>query len=134
MTKIFLTNTEIQGIISDERMHFPKYVPSILNLLNQWTQATRPKNVGQLSELIKQFPGKTPEEWKEWYSQRYPNAIQEATQKIMDLLPSLKAAISRIDEPMVRRWVEDLVINKTFAGLSTQRVILIRLSEHYCTS
>ncbi|GIV40048.1 MAG: hypothetical protein KatS3mg033_1848 [Thermonema sp.] len=52
----------------------------------------------------------------------------------MDLLPSLKAAISRIDEPMVRRWVEDLVINKTFAGLSTQQVILIRLSEHYCPS
>ncbi|GIV40049.1 MAG: hypothetical protein KatS3mg033_1849 [Thermonema sp.] len=92
MTKIFLTNTEIQGMISDERMHFPKYVPSILNLLNQWTQATRPKNVGQLSELIKQFPGKTPEEWKEWYSQRYPKCYSRSDTKNNGLTTFLKSS------------------------------------------
>jgi hypothetical protein len=36
-------------------------------LANQNAQGTRPKVVGQMSELIKEFPGKDVAEWEEWY-------------------------------------------------------------------
>jgi hypothetical protein len=36
-----------------------------------------------------------------------------------------------IDEAMVRKWVEDLVIVKTFMGLRFQEAILKKLSEVY---
>lgn len=47
-----------------ENPEFPKYTTQILNLANQNAQATRPKVVGQMSELIKEFTGRTLEEWE----------------------------------------------------------------------
>lgn len=38
---------------------FPRYTTQILNLANQDAQGTRPRVVGQLSELIKECPDKT---------------------------------------------------------------------------
>jgi len=34
---------------------YPKYVKQIINLINQNTQATRPNNVGQLSDLFPEY-------------------------------------------------------------------------------
>jgi hypothetical protein len=42
-------------------------VAQLLNLANQNAQGTRPKIVGQMSELIEQFGGKSLDEWERWY-------------------------------------------------------------------
>ena len=46
---------------------FPKYTTQIINQANQNNQATRPKVVGQMSELIQKCPTKSYDGWKRWY-------------------------------------------------------------------
>jgi hypothetical protein len=80
--------------------------------------------VGQMSELIQEFQGKTLREWEEWYLKRKPDAIRNATEKILLKLKELKNALNKIDRATVEQWVRDLVIVKTFAGLRFQEAIL----------
>ena len=61
---IKIKNSELIEEISGEAKQFPKYTTQIINLANQNSQGTRPKVVGQLSELIKECPGKTYLNWK----------------------------------------------------------------------
>ncbi|HII38851.1 TPA: MjaI family restriction endonuclease, partial [Candidatus Micrarchaeota archaeon] len=53
-----LKNSELVAEISEEAKEFPKYTTQIINLANQNAQGTRPKVVGQLSELIQECPHK----------------------------------------------------------------------------
>ncbi len=106
--EIKIKNEEIRALLRIESPEFPKYVTQILNLANQNAQATRPKVVGQMSELIKEFNGKTLAEWENWYLERYPEAIDRATEKILNMIENFKEAIGKIDEDMVRQWVWDL--------------------------
>ena len=108
---------------------FPKNVTQIMNLCNQNAQGTRPKVVGQLSELILKCPDKTFAGWKEWYLENHPDAIEDAAVKVCDMVEKLKVAIKLIDKKMVREWVEDLVVTKTAEGLVTQEVVLKYVAE-----
>lgn len=108
---------------------FPKYTSQIINLANQNAQGTRPKVVGQLSELFPASNSRSVDEWREWYTTNYPDAIDEATEKIYRQILNMKSAIPLIDKELVKKWVEDLVINKTFYGLYVQDVILSAISN-----
>ena len=85
--------------------------------------------MGQLSELIQECPYKEYSKWKEWYLKKKPNAIDDATKKIFQMIEELRKAINQIDEKMIREWVQDLVIDKTFIGLKFQEGILKRISN-----
>ncbi len=98
------------------KYEYPKYVSPLINLANQLAGATRPRVVGQMSELIEECPYKSFEGWKRWYLKRYPKSIEEATNKIMNMLKNFKEALEKIDEKTVRKWVEDLVLVKTLWG------------------
>lgn len=60
-----IKNKELIKEISSEARYFPKYTTQIINLANQNSQGTRPKVVGQLSELIQECPYKEYSKWKE---------------------------------------------------------------------
>lgn len=127
--KIKIKNEEIRKYLDIETPEFPKYVTQILNLANQNAQATRPKMVGQMSDLIQQFTGKKITDWEKWYRERYPNAIENATQKILEMVDNLKYAMQKIDREIIERWVRDLVIIQTFLGLRFQEAILKKVAE-----
>ena len=127
--KIKLKNAEIQEYVNAPASEFPKYTTQLMNVANQNSQATRPRHVGQLSELIQEFPGQTFEEWVVWYQEQYPNAIDEATDRIISMIENFNEAVEKIDRTMIKSWVEDLVLVKTFAGLKFQEAILKRLAE-----
>ena len=127
--KIKLKNAEIQEYVNAPSSEFPKYTTQLMNVANQNSQATRPRHVGQLSELIQEFPGQTFEEWVTWYQEQYPDAIDAATNKIMSMVENFSEAVQKIDPAMIKSWVEDLVLVKTFAGLRFQEAILRKLSE-----
>lgn len=127
--KIKLTNEDIRKSLEIPSPSFPKYVTQIINLANQNAQGTRPKVVGQLSDLIQEFPGKTLKEWEEWYLKKHPDAIKNAKTKISSMVKSLKDAIHKIDEKMIEDWVDDLVIVKTFVGLKFQETVLKKIAE-----
>jgi hypothetical protein len=129
MMRIMLTFNELREHLEISAPDFPKYTRDLLNLANRYSQGTRPPVVGQMSDLIQKFPGKTLEEWKEWYLDEHPEAIKEATAKIESMLRNLRNAINQIDRQMIERWVEDLVLVKTFIGLRFQEAILKKIAE-----
>ncbi len=127
--KIKITIEEIRKYLDVETPEFPKYVAPLINLANQYAQGTRPRVVGQMSELIQEFEGKTLSEWEEWYLKKKPDAIKNATEKILQKLKELRNAMDKIDNETVEEWVKDLVIVKTFVGLRFQEAILKKGAE-----
>jgi hypothetical protein len=127
-----IQNEELFELNESKTPKFPKYTSQLINWANQNAQGTRPKVVGQLSDLFPEFELETSiinmENWKSWYLKKYPDAISTATDKIWNQLGNLKEAIQLIDIDMVREWVEDLVITKTYNGLYFQKAILEKLS------
>lgn len=126
--KIKIPNSEVQQLLSGKTYNYPKYATQILNLANQNAQGTRAKIVGQMSDLIQQFEGTALEEWEKWYLEGRPNAIDNATDKVYSMVEAFKASIQHIDRETVRKWVEELVIVKTFSGLKFQAAILQKVA------
>lgn len=129
--KLKIKLEEARELLTGEDYDYPKYTTQLMNLANQNSQATRPRNVGQLSDLIQEFEGNKLNEWKEWYLNKYPNTVDEATEKVFGMIKNLEESISKIDKELVRKWVEELIIVKTFSGLKFQETILIKLSEKF---
>lgn len=127
--KVKISIQDIRKYLDIETPEFPKYVAPLINLANQYAQGTRPKVVGQMSELIQEFEGKTMSEWEQWYLEKKPDAIRNATERILQKLKDLKNAMNKIDQEIVEQWVKDLVIVKTFAGLRFQEAILKKGAE-----
>lgn len=131
MKKLKLSNSDVEKLSNANKYSFPKYATQIINLLNSNAQGTRPAVVGQMSELIQEFQGKTLEEWIEWYSAKHPDAIQKATDKIFAMYQQMSEVFAAIDRPMIEAWVKDLVYNKTYCGLKFQSAILAYLADRY---
>ena len=125
----------LKELINYPKKSFPKYSTQILNLANYNSQATRPKNVGQMTELIKNFTKLNPHgslnDWGIWYKSEYPERIKIATNKISTMLENFKEVIKMITEELIEIWVEDLVIDKTYLGLNFQDSILKYLSQKF---
>lgn len=128
-----IKNESIEAYNESETFTFPKYTSQLINWANQNAQGTRPVVVGQMSELFPEFMASgqdiTIENWRSWYTERYPNAFERATDKIYAQVQNLCDAIPLIDREMVEKWVEDLVIYKTYNGLYVQKAILASLAE-----
>lgn len=127
--QVKLKNDRITQDLIGETLEFPKYTTQIMNLANQNAQGTRPKVVGQMSELIEQCPKGTFEEWVKWYSEKMPLSVDDATEKVYGMVQNLAEAIKVIDKELVRKLVEDLVVTKTFTGFCFQQSILKTLAE-----
>jgi uncharacterized protein YukE len=128
-TKVKISNKEIKELLGITSFEFPKYSTQILNLANQNAQGTRPSVVGQMSELIQEFSGKSIKEWENWYLEKHPETINRATDKIIDMINNFKDVMNQIDRKLVEKWVHDLVIIKTFIGLRFQEAILNKISK-----
>lgn len=131
--KYTLKNELIENFNESKSFSFPKYTSQLINWANQNAQGTRPVVVGQMSELFPEFMNSgmeiTIENWRKWYTEKYPEAFENATDKIYAQVQNLKNAIPLIDREMVEKWVQDLVINKTFNGMYVQKAILASLAE-----
>ena len=106
--------------------------------LNQNSQGTRPATVGQLNEIIEEYKEQYPEgdfeDWRQFYFENYDGDknIEEATDKVFDMVVKMREAAEEIDREMVNRWVKDLVLYKTYTGLGrNEEAILKKLSEEY---
>jgi hypothetical protein len=124
-----ISNLKIADFLGAPTPEFPKYATQVLNLANSNAQGTRPRIVGQMSDLMQQFSGTTMEEWLSWYQQRYPHALEDATTKVFAMVENLSKVIGQIDRTMVKEWVEDLVLYKTFCGFRFQAAIMKAIAE-----
>ena len=86
-----------------------------------------------MSELFPEFVSQTEhvtiEHWERFYEMQYPDAFNKATDKIYAQIENLRDAIQLIDRDLVQKWVEDLIINKTFNGMYVQKAILASLAD-----
>ncbi len=124
LMQVKIKNEQIASLSNAPTYSFPKYATQIINLANSDAQGTRPKVVGQMSELIKEFKGSSLSEWVEWYNSKQPDAIKNATDKIYSMFLEMKDAAGKIDRQMVENWVKDLVYTKTYVGLKFQEAIV----------
>jgi hypothetical protein len=105
------------------------YIGSVINLGNSFSQATRPKNVGQLSELIQIFRDSDCEHsiggWEQFYDEKIGKCkIEDASDKIWNYVQRIKENLNRLTKEDVYAWTKDLIIDKTFSGLQLQLDIL----------
>mgnify|MGYP000342784478 CR=1 FL=1 len=129
MIKKKIKNAEIEALSNASQFTFPKYTTQLINLVNSNAQGTRPVVVGQMSDLIQEFPGKTIQDWMEWYNNVQPNAIENATERIYQKFIEMKKSMELIDKCLIREWVEDLVYIKTFCGLKFQEAIIAYVAK-----
>ena len=124
-----ISNRDVEVLSNASEYNFPKYTSQIINWANQNAQGTRAKVVGQMSDLIQEFDGQTLDEWIEWYDAKMPDAIDNATNKIYDMVVKIRDAAPSIDKEMVRNWVKDLVYTKTFCGLKVQQAVIAYIAQ-----
>ena len=103
-----------------------KYIGSVINIANGFSQATRPKHVGQMSELIQQFRNECDshevDDWEKFYDG--DDKIDVAADKIWECVLAMKENLDEITKDDVRAWTKDLIINKTHSGLQIQLEVL----------
>jgi hypothetical protein len=135
---IKLTEEEREELVAQIDPDFPTYTTQIMNTTNQNAQGTRPPVVGQMSELVEEYKQEYPngnfEDWKKFYYHEYhgEERIETATERVFEMVVKMREAAEEIDREMVHRWVEDLVLYKTYTGLGkNQEAILKKLSEEY---
>lgn len=136
MTIVRISADEIEDLVEEE---FETYERFLLNYANRYSHGTRPKVVGQISELSEKFreenPEGTLEDWIDYYLEHQgEEGIEEATQKIISKVDEFVEVAKRIDEETARRWVEELVFIKSYEGLVVaEEAILKKLSEKFNT-
>ena len=133
-----IKNEEVAKFNESKNYDFPKYTTQIINLANQNAGATRPAKIGQLSDLFPEYEHSgyqiAIEYWRKFYVDKHPDVFDTATESIFAQIENLRNAIDLIDKKMVREWVEDLIVNKTYNGLYVQKAILAFLAEKKNTS
>ncbi len=107
---------------------FPKYTTQIMNLFNSGAgSCTSPKIVGPLKEIFKDFQESNEEHnlenWKRFYEKNYKDRYQDAFEKIVIAKNKYIEALKQIDDQMLRDYQQDLIIKKTFFGLSEEYFI-----------
>lgn len=106
-----------------------KYSTQIINLCASNAGATRPKKVGQMSELVGQSKARNQTEWETWYLNRHPKTVEQATDAIEDMLQKVIDSANRIRREDIRLWVQDLLLHKSFYGIYIQGPLLKKVSE-----
>ncbi|OYT75230.1 MAG: MjaI family restriction endonuclease [Armatimonadetes bacterium JP3_11] len=115
----------------------------ILNIaFNRW-QFNRPRYVGKLSEAIRECAPKTLEDWRNYYFSRvkpdgelFGETMQEHLEEVgkrlyVKISEQLRAEIEEITEEDCIRYVQDVVLRRTFEGYQTEKqTIYEQLQDH----
>lgn len=105
-------------------LKLPTHYASLINLSCRRSKATRPEIVGQMTELFKQFPGKSASEWKRWYLKKNEGVLLVAHELIRKKLYEIGRAFKKINDDDIWNWIIDLVTDKTYSGLAVETTIL----------
>ena len=115
-------------------MAIKKYVGSVVNKANAFSNASKPKNVGQMSDLIQEYRKTTDTPnvsgWQDFYfSIGGEQKIDEAAKKTYDMIEKIRENLEDLTLEDVRAWMKDLIVNKTYDGLMIQEKILKSLAK-----
>lgn len=105
------------------------YVSSIINVANGFSHATRPKYVGQISNLIQEYKNTheshSIEGWIDFYNSKLgEERVHLAANKIWDSIEKIKENLESLNYDDVFEWTKDLIYTKSYMGFSIQIQIL----------
>lgn len=63
-----------------------------------------------------------------------PEGVEDVTEKVYGMIQNLAEAFKLIDKERVHRWVEDLVLTKTFTGFCFQENLLKTIAQRKWTT
>lgn len=130
---IIIKRKDREDLLNIKSKDFDKYVPQLINLANQISQATRPNNIGNISEMFKEFKRKNKngklDDWEKYYRSKQKDSIEVATKKISNYINKLSESLNSINETVVKDWVEDLIFEKTYSGLNIQEIIIKKIAQ-----
>ena len=130
---IVIKRKDREDLLNIKSKDFDKYVPQLINLANQISQATRPNNIGNISEMFKEFKRKNKngklDDWEKYYRSKQKDSIEVATKKISNYINKLSESLNSINETVVKDWVEDLIFEKTYSGLNIQEIIIKKIAQ-----
>ena len=130
---IIIKRKDREDLLNIKSKDFDKYVSQLINLANQISQATRPNNIGNISEMFKEFKRKNKngklDDWEKYYRSKQKDSIEVATKKISNYINKLSESLNSINETVVKDWVEDLIFEKTYSGLNIQEIIIKKIAQ-----
>ena len=128
-----LSGGKISGkkLLKKRKIDYPKKLYGHINVANFQEGATLPKKVGKVHTLFKTRKFRNLNEWKKWYTKKYPNSIKEAVDEILGNFKTIgiSASYRRKYKPFVEAYVENLLLDQTYQGLTIQEIILRKLSQ-----
>lgn len=88
-----------------------------------------------MSDLIQEYRNSnlkpSVEGWKQFYNERIGlSKIDDAVDKIWEYIERIRQNLNSLTRDDVYYWTEDLIVNKTFAGLQLQLDILEMVSDN----
>jgi hypothetical protein len=126
---IRLKPQDLRGKDVGAAKEFPDLTSDLINLANHLSKATTRKKLGNPTLAIEEFEGKTFEEWAYFYDQKRPGALDTASQEIYSAIEKLRKALELVDEDLVRHWVEEAVLKRTYAAWRIQETILRHIAK-----
>lgn len=119
---------------------YPKYHSTLYNRANNWAQATRPKTIGSMNSLFRQYykasggriylPG-----WKQFMEANAIPAFRHAGRDIYKKFKQIQDSINSTTDKQHREnceiYANDLMTTKTFNGFNIQAHIAKALSAKY---
>lgn len=121
----------------DEEKEFPlpKYTTQILNLISSNAQATRPKYVGQMSEIVPAFikeyhkeNNKFPDwkDWEDYYLENYKDEYEAGKKRLKEYLEIHKEALDLLindDGSILENWYNKFIMIQNFKGFQYEEFI-----------
>lgn len=108
---------------------FPDLTSDLINLANHLSKATSRKRLGNPALVIEAFGGKAFEDWERFYEQKRPGALDTASREIYSAIEKLRTSLDLVDEELVRHWVEESVLKRTYAAWRIQETILKHIAK-----
>ena len=139
MKKSKIKFDDVSSANGTKKISLPKYSSQVINLANGYSKATKPANVGQVSEDIKVFrddetiSGYTVQDWIDWHKKKYPDGIQKATDATWDMFQKMLKSLETVTKNDIQNWEEDFVFSKTYDGLMVQNAIIKKIAEEINT-
>ncbi len=128
----------------NEEIEFPlpKYSTQIYNLISSNAQATRPKYVGQMSEIVPKFikefhneTGKFPDwkDWKKYYLENHSDEYNAGKERLREYVQKHKEALEKIlndkDEILLSNWYDKFILIQNFKGFQYEEFVFLYISR-----
>lgn len=125
-----------QDVPEDFEGDYEKYFEGLIRDIASDKNPTDSDAVGQLTDLVDESSAQTYREWEKYYKRNYleenPDAINNAVDEIIEYLGgTINERLYNIDKQLVKKWVEQLVYQRTPSGLFYEIGILQYISEEH---